>query len=150
VTSKGAVGALAIVAILVLTTAGAHAGGGFGGNVPQTGFFVCHGINGADQGLLVNIETDELGGSTLTNIRVGSGVLGCTYVSVSRADTGAAIEAVPGQFLKCYTIAGSQRPPAPPAGTPTAWTATDAFVPEGETVITSGVRYLCGTGDFHQ
>ncbi len=148
-TSKGFVVALAMLGMLALSATGARAGGGFGGGGPLSGFFVCHGINGGDQGLHVNIESDELGG-TLTNVRVGSGVLGCTYVRLTRADTGAPIDAPEGLFLKCYTIAASRVPPGPPAGTPTAWTVADAFEPAGETVVASEVRFLCGTANFTQ
>lgn len=139
---------LAVVGAFALSATGAQAGGGFGGS-GVTGFFVCHGINGGDQGQVVDIQSDELGTDPIRDVRIGSGVLGCTGVTVT--DPATALEITPGTgtYMKCYTISVPRRPIAAPAGTPTLYAAIDSFEPDpGETVIASAIRYLCGTANF--
>ena len=98
---------VAVLGIIALSVTVAHAGGSHGtGDSSFTGF-ECYGINGAEQGVLVNIleVTPQFGPQQ--NVRVGGGKLICTQVTVTRAD-GASFDVVSGDqdHLKCFAISG--------------------------------------------
>ena len=151
--ASGMVRMLTGFGLVVLGATVAHAGGGQGIAPSLTSFFVCHNINGSDQGQTVDVKTDELGFPDVdkNSVRVGSGVLACTQVrvypegdAVNEIVPGSLVPLVPnGPYLKCYTVSSPRKPGAPPAGTPTQFTATDYFEPTGETLQASALRYLC-------
>lgn len=136
---------LAPIAILALSPAMAQAGGGQGAGT-LVGFFACHGINGGDQGQVVDLTGDELGVDR-QGIRVGSGIAACTPVQLFDAATGNEISAGAGSYLKCYSTAGARKPADPPQGPPARYNAADAFDP-ADTVQVTGDLVLCAPAEF--
>ncbi len=139
---------VAMIGILSLFVTLAQAGSGNGtGGTPQNSFFACHNINGTDQGLHVNVTTDELGFPNhfnWTNVRIGNGVLACTPVIVF---TTQGAQVVPysnptATFLKCYNVAVAEAAD----GRYPQFDAVDTFT--SEIVQASNFQFLCGPSLF--
>jgi hypothetical protein len=141
--SKFVLSLLAVIGTLALSATAAHAGAG-GTPFALTSFFLCHGINGKDQGVSVDVEGDDFGPNR-QGVRVGSASLACAVAKVFNAGTAEEVQPVPAdpqvtrQELKCYSIAVSRKPEGP--GGPGRYNSTDAF--GTEPVQISQLHYLC-------
>jgi hypothetical protein len=95
---------LAVLAVLGLSVAVAHAGHGQGG--PQVSVFDCYTINGTNANRVVGL-TDQFGAQE--NVSLGFGKLVCTFATMNKRDTDPDFDATPGDLvqdhLKCYEIA---------------------------------------------
>ncbi len=95
---------VAVIAICVLSATSAQAGSG-AGIAPFDTFFVCQSIDGGNVGEVVSILT--LGGDPIPGmdkVRIGSGVLTCTNVTVKNSAGGDISGNILSTELKCYSV----------------------------------------------
>jgi len=95
---------LAMLAILGLSVAVAHAGRGQGGD--QVAVFDCYTINGKNANRVVGL-TDQFGAQE--NVSLGFGKLVCTFATMTKRNGDDDFDATPTELsqdhLKCYEIA---------------------------------------------
>ncbi len=150
---------IAVAGMVLVSTGAAQAGGAAGQIAPLTTFLMCHGISGDDQGVIVDVYTNELGDSPMLNVRIGSAALGCTQVRLATAGgTLAANEISPPAgssfYLKCYNVSVPRSSSTSAAGGLVGgFNVTDTFEPVasgGEAVVVTSPRVLCGPATFSQ
>ena len=134
---------VAVLGVLALSVTVAQAGGSHGGGGTEAFGYLCYAINGADQGVTVNIldQTGEFG--QLNNVRVGGGRLVCTFASATKTDTlHPDFDPVDGDgaHLICFNISG------PGLQNPKVVAQLSHPFDNLETVTVNVSRYFCPFG----
>jgi len=146
-TSKRVLIVLAVIAILGLSSTGAHAGAG-GSPSPLTSFFVCNSINGEDANRQVNVESSFWNFNPL-NVRIGNATLACAFAKLIDPQSGTEIEPNPDltkQQLKCYSISVSRQ--SRTGSRPPTYSTNDALGGP-DTVTESSIQYICAPASIN-
>ncbi len=164
-TSKRALGMLAVIALVALPATGAQAGAG-GHPSALTSFFLCKTINGDDAARNVDVQafnTDPSNpagwGFTLQGVRIGNATLACAFAKLFLpAPPGQPVGSTPEispqtltstfKDLKCYAISVPRSQTQ--SGTPPSYTVTDNLFPAlvDPDVTGSALQYICAPATF--